>query len=316
MFGNSINKNYSKVLLNLKILCKKKNIYYENLQKRGINKLKSKGIIIFFKYFILISILILFLTPIIYQVINGFKTEGQIYDPKQIASFNELSLTSWKEVVEKQHFQRYLINTLIASLSSTFIVMLLAIPAAYGLAKLKMAKRMRNNLSFEFLSMRMLPGIAVIIPIFVIYKKIGLLYTLPGLIILYVVFNIPLAVWLLEGFFREVPNEIIEAARIEGCTSRQELTNVAIPLSGPGIMSVGILTFIFTWNEYMFASVLTNDATRTMPVWAAYTTYQHYIINYSTLGIAATVMIVPVIIFAMLMQKYLVRGLSLGALKE
>jgi ABC-type glycerol-3-phosphate transport system permease component len=278
--------------------------------------LKSKGIIIFLKYFVLIFVLILFLTPIIFQIVNGFKTEGQIYDPTKIAKFNELSLTSWKEVIQKQSFLKYLGNTLIASLSATFLVMLLAIPAGYGLAKLKMSKKIRSNLSFEFLSMRMLPGIAVIIPIFVIYKKIGLLYTLPGLILLYVVFNIPLAVWLLEGFFKEVPSEIIEAARIDGCTSRQELFSVAIPLSGPGIMSVGILTFIFTWNEYMFASVLTNDATRTLPVWAAFTTYQHYIINYATLGIAATVMIVPVIIFAMLMQKYLVRGLSLGALKE
>ena len=148
------------------------------------------------------------------------------------------------------------------------------------------------------------------------YKKFGLLYTIPGLIILYVMFNIPLAVWLLQGFFKEVPEEIIEAARIDGCTPRQELFRISIPLAGTGLISVGILTFIFIWNEFIFASILTNEASRTLPVWAAYTTFQHYIINFAMLGISSTVMIVPVIIFAILMQRYLVRGLSLGALKE
>ena len=278
--------------------------------------MKTPKIIIVFKYIILVIALIIFIGPIIYQVIAGFKTLGQIYDPAMIMSFSNLTLDTWKNAIIKEGFLHYLRNTMVTSLSATLLVMVFAIFAAYGLAKLKMTDRMRNNLSFEFLSMRMLPGIAVIIPIFVIFKKIGLLYTIPGLIIIYVVFNIPFAVWLLEGFFKEVPNEIVEAARIDGCSPRQELFKISIPLAGPGLMSVGILTFIFIWNEYMFASILTNDASRTLPVWAAYTTFQHYIINFAILGVSSTVMIVPVIIFAMLMQKYLVRGLSLGALKE
>ncbi len=278
--------------------------------------MRTPKVITIFKYIVLIIALVIFVGPIIYQVLTGFKTVGQIYDPKQIVSFTNLTVDTWKEAIIKQGILLYLRNTLITSLASTIIVMILAIFAAYGLAKLKMTNRMRSSLSFEFLSMRMLPGIAVIIPIFVIFKKIGLLYTIPGLIIIYVVFNIPLAVWLLEGFFKEVPNDIIEAARIDGCSSRQELFKISIPLAGPGLISVGILTFIFVWNEYMFASILTNEASRTLPVWAAYTTFQHYIINFAMLGISSTVMIVPVIIFAILMQKYLVRGLSLGALKE
>lgn len=278
--------------------------------------MRTPKVIIIFKYIILIIALVIFIGPIIYQVITGFKSLGQIYDPTQILNVTNLTIETWKDAVVKQGFLLYLRNTLITSLSSTIIVMVLAIFAAYGLAKLKMTNKMRNNLSFEFLSMRMLPGIAVIIPIFVIFKKIGLLYTIPGLIIIYVVFNIPLAVWLLEGFFKEVPNDIVEAARIDGCSSRQELFKISIPLAGPGLMSVGILTFIFIWNEYMFASILTNEASRTLPVWAAYTTFQHYIINFAMLGVSSSVMIVPVIIFAVLMQKYLVRGLSLGALKE
>ncbi len=267
--------------------------------------------------FILIGLLlVLFLSPIIFQIISGFKDLGTIYDPEQIVSLKHLTVKVWKDAVRLQRFLFYLRNSILATVISTTIVMLFAIPAAFGLAKLRMNEKTRRTLSFEFLAMRMLPGIAVIIPIFVVYKKIGLLYTLPGLILIYIVFNIPLATWLLEGFFKEVPDEISEAARIDGCSPGMELTKIIIPLSAPGLLSVTILTFIFIWNEFMFASVLTTSSCRTLPVWAAYTTYQHFIVNYSMLGISSTVMIVPVIIFAILMQKYLVRGLSFGAIKE
>ncbi len=266
---------------------------------------------------ILISVLLLlFLAPIVFQIISGFKELGTIYDPDQIVSLKNLTFTVWKDAVRLQKFLVYLKNSVLATVISTIIVMCFAIPAAFGLAKLRMNEKTRRTLSFEFLAMRMLPGIAVIIPIFVVYKKIGLLYTLPGLILIYIVFNIPLATWLLEGFFKEVPHEISEAARIDGCSSRMELIRIIIPLSAPGLLSVTILTFIFIWNEFMFASVLTTSSSRTLPVWAAYTTYQHFIVNYSMLGISSTVMIVPVIVFAILMQKYLVRGLSFGAIKE
>jgi ABC-type glycerol-3-phosphate transport system permease component len=241
---------------------------------------------------------------------------GTIYDPDQIVSLKNLTFNVWKDAVKLQKFLVYLKNSVLATVVSTVVVMCFAVPAAFGLAKLRMNEKTRRTLSFEFLAMRMLPGIAVIIPIFVVYKKIGLLYTLPGLILIYIVFNIPLATWLLEGFFKEVPHEISEAARIDGCSTHMELLRIIIPLSAPGLLSVTILTFIFVWNEFMFASVLTTSSSRTLPVWAAYTTYQHFIVNYSMLGISSTVMIVPVIVFAILMQKYLVRGLSFGAIKE
>ncbi|MGQ9569544.1 MAG: carbohydrate ABC transporter permease [Thermodesulfovibrionales bacterium] len=275
-----------------------------------------KSLTLIFKSIVIGILLLIFLSPIVFQIISGFKDLGTIYDPDQIVSLKNLTIKVWKDAVRLQKFLLYLKNSVLATLISTIIVMFFAIPAAFGLAKLKMNEKTRKSLSFEFLAMRMLPGIAVIIPIFVVYKKIGLLYTLPGLIIMYIVFNIPLATWLLEGFFKEVPNEISEAARIDGCSSKIELLKIIIPLSAPGLLSVTILTFIFIWNEFMFASVLTTSSCRTLPVWAAYTTYQHFIVNYSMLGISSTVMIVPVIIFAILMQKYLVRGLSFGAIKE
>jgi len=278
--------------------------------------LKHKRYVSIPKFIVIAVLLLLFLSPIFFQIISGFKELGTIYDPEQIVSLKNLTFNVWKEAVRLQKFLIYLKNSVLATVTSTLIVMCFAVPAAFGLAKLKMNGKTRRTLSFEFLAMRMLPGIAVIIPIFVVYKKIGLLYTLPGLILIYIVFNIPLATWLLEGFFKEVPNEISEAARIDGCSPRMELMRIIIPLSAPGLLSVTILTFIFVWNEFMFASVLTTSSCRTLPVWAAYTTYQHFIVNYSMLGISSTVMIVPVIVFAILMQKYLVRGLSFGAIKE
>ena len=278
--------------------------------------MKYRSIVQIPKFTLIFILLAIFLIPIVSQIVSGFKALGTIYDPDQIVSLKNLTTEVWVDAVKHQKFLFYLKNSLIATISATAAVMIFSIPAAYGLAKLKMGEKTRRNLSFEFLAMRMLPGIAVIIPIFVVYKKIGLLYTLPGIILIYIVFNIPLATWLLEGFFKEVPNEISEAARIDGCSPGMELIKIIVPLSAPGLLSITILTFIFIWNEYMFASVLTTSSCRTLPVWAAYTTYQHFIVNYSMLGVSSTVMIVPVIIFAILMQKYLVRGLSFGAIKE
>jgi multiple sugar transport system permease protein len=278
--------------------------------------MKRRTGVVVIQYAVVIAALVFYLTPIFFQVVAGFKTTGETYDQARVVDLTGLSLASWRDVIEHQDFLHYLRNSLIAACSSTLIIMLLAMPAAFGLAKLRMGPRTRQNLTFEFLSMRMLPGIAVIIPIFVAFKVFGLLYTMAGLILLYVVFNIPLATWLLIGFFKEVPDEITEAARIDGSSTFDELTRIVIPLSGPGLLSVTILTFIFTWNEFMFASVLTMSSSRTLPVWAAYTTQQHYIISYPVLGISFTVMIVPVIIFALTMQRYLIRGLSFGAVKE
>jgi multiple sugar transport system permease protein len=278
--------------------------------------LRKRPVVSILQYAVLVIALVFFLTPIFFQVIAGFRTVGETYDPDKIVDFRGLTLESWKDTIVHQDFLHYLKNSAIASVTSTIIILLFSIPAAYGLAKLRMGRRTRSNLSFEFLSMRMLPGIAVIIPIFVAFKKIGLLYTMEGVILLYVVFNIPFAVWLLIGFFKEVSNEITEAAKIDGCSPFAEMIRIVIPLAGPGLLSVTILTFIFTWNEYMFASVLTMTSNRTLPVWAAYTTQQHYIISYPVLGISFTVMIVPVVIFALTMQRYLVRGLSFGAVKE
>lgn len=278
--------------------------------------LKKNPAVTAIQYLVLVIALVLFLTPIFFQVMAGFRKVGETYDPDKIVDFRGLTLESWKDAIEHQDFLHYLRNSGIASVTSTLAIMLLSIPASYGLAKLNMGKKTRANLTFEFLSMRMLPGIAVIIPIFMAFKATGLLYTMQGLILLYVVFNIPFATWILTGFFREVSNEITEAAKIDGCTPFTELMKIVLPLSGPGILSVTILTFIFTWNEFMFASILTMTSTRTLPVWAAYTTQQHYIISYPVLGISFTVMIVPVVIFALTMQRYLVRGLSFGAVKE
>ncbi len=139
--------------------------------------LRKRPVVSILQYAVLVIALVFFLTPIFFQVIAGFRTVGETYDPEKIVDFRGLTLESWKDTIVHQDFLHYLKNSAIASVTSTIIIMLFSIPAAYGLAKLRMGRRTRSNLSFEFLSMRMLPGIAVIIPIFVAFKKIGLLYT-------------------------------------------------------------------------------------------------------------------------------------------
>lgn len=278
--------------------------------------MKKKNILKFLRYLLLVILAIIFLSPIIFGIISSFKGLGDIYDPDKVFSLRGLGFTSWIRAITEENFLHFLKNSLISSVISTILVLIFAIPAGFGLAKLRMSKKIRSNISFEFIAMRMLPPIAVIIPIFVIFSKIKLVYTMQGLILIYLVFNLPMAVWLLEGFFKEVPDEIIEAAKVDGSDPLSILFKIAVPLTAPGIVAVAILTYIFVWNEFMFASVLTTSAHRTLPVWAAFVTSKHYIIDFGLLSVAITVMIVPVVIFALIMQRHLVRGLSMGAIKE
>jgi multiple sugar transport system permease protein len=173
----------------------------------------------------------------------------------------------------------------------------------------------KKTISFEILTLRMIPPVTVVIPIFILFKKLNLLYTYHGLIILYVAFNLPLAIWLMVGFFRDLPHEIEECALLDGCSWFRIFLKIALPMSIPGIIAVTILNVIFTWNEFMFALVITNEKTHTLPI-AASGIMSSYTIDWSGLSVVAVYITIPVLVFALSIQRHLVRGISLGAIKE
>lgn len=204
-----------------------------------------------------------------------------------------------------------LINSLIVSVSATILSALLGTLMAYSLARFNTGGR---HLSFWVLSQRFLPPIGIILPIFLIYRTIGIHDTKFGLVIVYTVFTLPVSVWMMFAYFRGMPTSMEEAAQVDGCTRWEAFWRVAVPLAAPGIAAAAVFAFIACWTEFFFALVLTSRDAFTLPtVFRAFTGFQGA--QYGEAAALAVVSLVPSAILGMLVQRHLVRGLTLGAVR-
>ena len=206
----------------------------------------------------------------------------------------------------------YLINSIVISAVSTFVAVVLGAMAAYGFARFSFAGK--HHLAFWILSTRFAPPVAFIVPIYLMVQKVGLLDSHIALILIYTAMNLSLVIWILRGFFAEIPIEIEEAALVDGYSRLQIFWRVAVPLVRPGIVSTAILSAIFSWNEFLYAMVLTQNRAATLPVYLAGFS--------SSMGLAwgeymavGTMAVLPILVFTFVLQKYLVRGLTFGAVK-
>ena len=217
--------------------------------------------------------------------------------------------TNYLLVIHKGEVWGYFESSLIVALGSTIVALLLGVPTAYVLARY----RFKGNADFGFwvLSTRMTPPVAMLIPFFVLYVRTGLLDTYAGLIIAHVAINISIVVWLMKGFFEELPGELEEAAFTDGATPFQAFHQICLPVALPGIAAVAILAFLFSWNEFLFALVLADNI-RTVPV-GLYGFIGYQQIQWGALSASAVLMLVPVLAFVFIFQRQLVRGLTLGA---
>jgi len=220
--------------------------------------------------------------------------------------------SNYREIFNLIPFGNYLLNSLIVATISTFLALFIGSMAAYGLTRFRF--RRSKDLSFWILSIRMTPPVASIIPIFIIMRTFKLLDSPAALIIAYFTFNIPFAVWLLRSFFREIPREIEESAMVDGCSSYNAFFRIALPLIAPGLAATGIFTFIFSWNEFLFALILTGTRAQTVPV--ALTGFiRETGIMWSHMAAAGVLAMAPMILFTALVQKNLVKVLTMGAIK-
>lgn len=255
-------------------------------------------------------IVLLFFFPVAWMILNGFKTEAAAASatPK---IFTEYSLDQYREVF-RRGMGLYLLNSLAVSLLSTVIVMALAIPAAYALSVRRITKW--QDALFFFISTRFMPVAAAIIPIFLLLRIIGGLDNLWWLGVLYVGMNIPLAVWMMRSFFSEVPLAICEAAQVDGAGYMRELWRIALPIVAPGAAAAALICFIFAWNEYFLALLLTSVAAKTTPPFlGSFVDGRGQFL--AVLSAASTIAVLPVVIAGWLAQKRLVRGLAMGAVK-
>jgi sorbitol/mannitol transport system permease protein len=255
-----------------------------------------------------------FFFPVFWMVLNSFKSEQDANTSPKL--FFHPTLDRYRDVTKSAtgllSFSEAFANSAVVVIVSTLIVLTLAIPAAYALAIRPVAKW--RDVLFFFISTKFLPVVASILPVWILAKNFHLLNTRLSLVILYTGINLPLAVWMLRSFFREVPRELIEAAEIDGANLRGQLTSIILPMAAPGIAATALLCVIFAWNEFFYAVQLNPVHGSTVPIWVTtnISTRGDFLAKLSAASVLACI---PVVLAGWIAQKRMIRGLAMGAIK-
>lgn len=251
----------------------------------------------------------LFFYPIFWMAITAFKTEKGAYAPDLIFM---PTLDSFREVFERSNYFLFARNSILVSFGSTLLCFILAIPSAYRMAFYPTQKS--QSLMLWMLSTKMMPAVGVLIPIYIIWQRLGLLDTIPGLIIIYTLINLPIAVWMSYTYFSEVPKGILEAGRIDGANAWKELWYLLRPMAMPGLSSTALLLIILAWNEAFWSINLSSANAAPLTVFiASYSSPEG--LFWAKLSAASFLAVAPIMVLGWLTQKQLVRGLTFGAVK-
>jgi len=257
---------------------------------------------------IIVSLITIF--PLAWMFMTSIKMEYDILTLPPKFLF-EPTFDNYLFVFERSKFIPGLINSLTVVLATIAITIPISTLAAYSFARFNVGG---GHLQFYVLTVRMFPPIAAIVPFFVIFRNMGLLDNVLALILLNTLFNLPFTIWLLYGFFREIPQDLEEAATIEGSTRFEAFREIVLPLIAPALAVAAIFTCLFTWNEFLFAFILTrSEAITVTRVVSGFWTERGML--WGPLSAAASLCVIPMFIFAMLVQRYIVRGLTFGAVK-
>jgi multiple sugar transport system permease protein len=258
-----------------------------------------------------VGLVMLWLFPIYWIFLTSFKTPLIINEPAPVFWFMP-TLENYQHLFGEFRFARILQNSLIIVSITTATVIVLGLLAAYALGRMDV--RGGKHIALWMLSLRFMPPIAIVLPFFIVWQRIGLTDTYLGLILIYVAFNLPFAIWLLRGFLVEVPRDLDEAATLDGLGHLAILRRIILPVIAPGVAVTAIFTFMFAWNEYLMALVLTSRNATTVPVTVS-KFIQAYSILWGDVGAAATIELLPVLVVVFLLQRHIMRGITLGAVK-
>ena len=271
--------------------------------------------IIFLAVFTLWTVL-----PIFVMFVSSFKDLLQAFQLPAVGDWGAIgiffdfdpTLSHYYNLFSNLNFGTYLFNSLAAALGSAAISVVLGSMAAYSLSRVEF--RGKKDLFFWIISTRMAPVVAVLVPLYAIFRSAGLIGTLPGLILAYTTFNLPFAIWILKGFFDNVPYAIEEAAMVDGASRVQALREI-MPLVAPGVGAFLILCVLFAWNDYLFASIIGSGGAKTLPP-ATRELVQPQNIQWGSIMAAGVVTTVPMLFLGLLIRRYLVTGLTMGAVRE
>ncbi|GAB4540694.1 MAG: carbohydrate ABC transporter permease [Anaerolineae bacterium] len=264
---------------------------------------------------VLVIALVFFMFPVLWMFLTSFKTEAEYFSYPPVFIPGDFSLRNYVNAMAFPPNGRGglqgLRDSMIIASATTLVSVLIGSLAAYSLSRFKTGG---ENFSFWILSTRMFPPVAAALPLFLIFKQIKLLDSHLALIIANTVFSLPFVIWLLKGFFDELPAELEEAALIDGCSYWGAFTRVALPLVTPGLVATSLFSFIFAWNEFMFALLLTRRTVRTLTIIVPSLVGGHEIL-WGEIAAIGTIAIIPGIVLSLLLQRYLIRGLTMGAVK-
>ena len=262
-----------------------------------------------------LAILFVIVFPVLWMVFTSLRPASALAADLPVGQwFDGLGFDAYQRLFEDSGFARYIGNSLLVSAVSTVLTVVLASFAAYGLSRLRF--RLRGPVLLIVLATQLLPFVVLISPIYLAFSEIGLLNSYHGLVVVYVAMTLPLAIYLLLGYFDTIPRVLDEAARIDGCSTAGVIFRVVLPVALPGIVTVVTTTFITTWEEYFFASVLmTGEDLKTVQVGLS-SFFGEYSSDWGMIMAAATVATIPTVVLFSIVQKRLVAGLSAGSVKQ
>ncbi|MDR3211269.1 MAG: carbohydrate ABC transporter permease, partial [Planctomycetota bacterium] len=262
-----------------------------------------------FRYALLVLWAIFALFPLLWMVIISFKTDAEVFTT---TFWFSPTLDNYSAVLIGSDYFSYFFDNLVVSGGAVLVSVLVGVPAAYALARFQF--RGKEDLAFTILSFKFAPEILVVLPLFLVYQKLGLYDTYTGLIWVYQLITLPLLIWVLRGYFEDISVEVEQAAQLDGYKWYQIFWNILLPLIKPGLVSSALLTFIFAWNTFTFPLILSGF--RVQPVTVAALRYlASDTVHYGQMAVASAVTALPEVVLALLIQKHLVRGLSFGAVK-
>ncbi|MFF5075922.1 carbohydrate ABC transporter permease [Actinoplanes sp. NPDC000266] len=252
--------------------------------------------------------------PVYWMVNTAFKPRSEVMTPTPHFVPRHPTFDNFVNAVSQEHFLTNLRNSVIVVVATVLVSIVLGIFAAAALSRFRF--RGRRLLMVVILAVQMLPGTALLIPMFVMFNQLDLLGTYAALVLAYVATVLPFSIWVMRGFFVTIPAEIEEAARMDGASTWRVLTSVLFPLVAPGVISTGIFAFIAAWNDYLFAYTFMQDQSHyTLPVWLASFTNPHTGTDFGGQMAASVLFSVPVVVFFLIIQRNLVAGMSAGAVK-
>ncbi len=263
---------------------------------------------------LLVLALLITLLPVYWMVITSLKTQLEVFAAPPTFAPQRPTLENYISLFANRNLGAYLLNSLIIVGTSVLLSVAIGSLAAYALARFRIG-RLNERIGFWFLAPRMIPPIAIIVPIFLILQQFGLINKHLGLILVYTAFNLPFVVWMMRSFFQEIPIDLEEAAMVDGASRLRSFWHVVLPLAAPGLAATAIFAIITTYNEFFFALILTSTpAAATLPVGTAALIGKTQTL-FGEMAAAGVVATAPIVFFALLVQRHLVRGLTMGAVK-